>query len=89
MRSEQNFRFVLQLCLIASSSGIPRSLLCAFIETEDIGKIGERKGYPVSPAASEPFCHKGLTVSLGFLVFAGAFDPRGSRQIWAPLHRGR
>ena len=45
-----------------------------FIETEDIGKIRERKGYPISPAASEPFCHKGLTVSLGFLVFAGAFD---------------
>ena len=45
-----------------------------FIETEDIGKIGERKCYPVSPAASERFCHNGLTVSLGFLVFAGAFD---------------
>jgi hypothetical protein len=45
-----------------------------FIEAENIGQIGKRKVYPVSPAISERFCHKGLAVSLGFLVFAGAFD---------------
>ena len=46
----------------------------SFIETEDIRKIRERKGYPIPPAISEPFRHKGLALLSRFLVFAGAFD---------------
>ena len=46
----------------------------SFIETEDIRKVREGKSYPISPAISERFGHKGLAVLLCFLVFAGTFE---------------
>jgi hypothetical protein len=46
----------------------------SFIETEDIRKVREGKRYPISPAISERFSHKGLAVLSRFLVFTRAFD---------------
>ena len=45
-----------------------------FIETEDIRKVREGKGYPISPVISERFGHKGLAVLSRFLVFGGTFE---------------
>jgi hypothetical protein len=45
-----------------------------FVETENIRKVREAKGYPIPPAISERFTHERLAVLSRFLVFGGTFE---------------